>query len=342
MTCTVYNDLDNVTLKGVQFRTYDNAKKETINVAEDGSAKFSVKSLPNGPYTLAVWFDYTLKNGTVKTLNSWTPVYVSNGNAYFARAVYKADDATMKTWLATQRNDLAADDLFQAWMAKHGGDNLEAALRTDNITYPYYSNTERYPNNTPKWKALAHEICPDEDASDFTKVRLLHDWMAANLVYDKRVVRDGLPYRWAENGSGEFSLWNTHLGVCYDFSNAYAIMCRELGVPCRIITDTARNHGYNAVYLNGRWELVDLVISCESTYVENSQEAIDAFWAKRKTPSTVNLAGFLVMPKTQFEIHSYETDKYTKVEQKINGLDPLDRDLATKRVLQASPSIYNH
>ena len=100
-----------------------------------------------------------------------------------------------------------------------------------------------------KWKTLAHEICPDEDASDFAKARLIHDWMATNLVYDKRVVRDDLPYRWAENGSGEFSMWNTHLGTCYEFSNVYAIMCRELGVPCRIVSDDARNHCYNAVYL---------------------------------------------------------------------------------------------
>ena len=103
VTCTLYTELGNTTLEGVQFRTYDDSKQEEIIVDENGSAKFSVKSLPNGPYALCVWFDYTLKDGTVKTINAWTTVYVSNGNAYFARYVHKSDDVTMKTWLATQR-----------------------------------------------------------------------------------------------------------------------------------------------------------------------------------------------------------------------------------------------
>ena len=347
VTYKTYSELDNVKVRSVQFRTYDGLESVTLK----DSGQFNVETLPNGPYALCVWFDYTQEDGKVETASIWTAVYASNGSVYFADSMRLDNDEAMKRWLAEKRNEYAADGVFQEWMAKHGGSDLKAALRLDNVTYPFYSNTKQYPNDTSKWRALAHEICPDENAGNFTKAYLLHDWMAHNLVYDQREIKDAdgyprsesLPYRWAENGGGEWTMWNTHIGVCFDFANVYAIMCRELGVPCRIVGDQATNHCYNAVYLNGRWELVDLVNSCGSAYIENTKAALKAFWDSWEGSYKADLAlGFIEPASHKYKIWDHQKDQFTDVKEKLIKFDPLDRDLCTKALLQSFGGKYNH
>ncbi len=342
ITYTVYTELSNVKVSGIEFHTYDDAKYNVLKSEPGKEYTLSVAKLPNGPYSLCVWFDYTKSDGTVKTLCTWSPVYVSNGEAWFAKSATDKTDAGMEKWLADNRNNLAADDAFQSWMAKNGGGDMEAALRLDNITYPFYSNTERYPNNTSKWQALAHEICPDENATDFRKAYLLHEWMSHNLIYDKEMLLTKSPYRFT-SGAG-YTVWDTHIGKCLDFANIYAIMCRELGLPCRIISDPSKNHGYNAVYLNGRWELVDLVDSCDSVRVANNKDAVKEFWANWEGPgyTAQSSMGFLVAAKSKYKIHSYEVDKYDTVEERIAALDKLDSQLSTKELLKAFGGVYNH
>jgi len=342
ITYTVYSELDNVKVSGVEFHTYDDAKYNVLKSEPGKAHTLSVAKLPNGPYSLCVWFDYTKSDGKVETLCTWTPVYVSDGTAWFAKSVKFKDNAAVEKWLADNRNNLAADDAFQAWMKKNGGDDMKTALRTDNIVYPFYSGTERYPNNTSKWQALAHEICPDENTTDFRKAYLLHEWMSHNLVYDKQTVLDKKPYRHTA-GAG-YTTWETHIGECFDFANIYAIMCRELGIPCRTLGDDVANHCYNAIYLNGRWEIVDLVDSCDSVRIANNKDAVKEFWAGWDGPGVKaqNSMGFLVAAKSKYQIHSYEADKYDTIEERIADLDKLDRDLSTKELLKAFGGVYNH
>lgn len=88
---------------------------------------------------------------------------------------------------------------------------------------------------------------------------MLHDWMTANLSYDKYMTAklDGKP-RIKVYKDSKWSVYNTHTGICRDFVNIYAIMCRELDIPCTTIENNARNHTWNLVYLNGEWIEIDL------------------------------------------------------------------------------------
>ncbi len=347
VTYETYSDQDNVKVNAVQFRTYDNLEARTL----DASGRFSVKNLPNGPYKLCVWFDYTQSDGTVKTASAWTPVYVSNGNAYFADGIKHGQHLygytqfsviSIEEWLAKNGMRFLADRQFQDWMAEHGSDDLEAALRLDNVTYPFYSGTKQYPNDTPKWQALAHEICPDEDINDFHKAYLLHEWMSHNLVYDRRMIcnADGserdktLLYRWAENGGGEWTTWNTHIGVCYDFANIYAIMCRELDIPCRVLHDKRLNHTMNTVYLNGRWEIVDITHSVKSYYIDNTKAALQAFWDdwEGPGPSAERSEGFIIPVAEYYKVYANEYD--VTIADRMVGINALDNFLSTKNLLQ--------
>lgn len=358
VTYKTYSELDNAKVRMVQLRVYGSAEYETL----DNSGQFSVKDLPNGPYRLCVWFDYTQENGAVEEVSTWKPIYVSSGSAYFADTIRhggrllgytRFHDSTIEEWLAENSMRFVAGRQLQDWIAKHGGSDLEAALRLDHVTYPFYSDTEQYPNDAPKWRALAHEICPDETTGDFTKAYLVHEWMSHNLVYDLRQIAnpDGsdrprnLNYRWGENGGGEWTTWNTHIGVCYDFANIYAIMCRELGVPCRVLYDERINHTLNVVYLNNHWEIVDLTFSVKSYYIENTKAALQKFWDTWEGPGTEaeRSEGFIISVPEYGWYKVYADEGDVTIMDKMSGIHSLDKYLSTKALLQGwgNPQ-YNH
>lgn len=100
---------------------------------------------------------------------------------------------------------------------------------------------------------------------------------------------------------------------------------------------------HNAVYLNSRWELVDLVQSCDKADIENSKAAIDAFWKSHKNSSkTSSGTGFIMAASDCFKFASYETAKFSTVEDKLAALAPLDHALSTKTLLARLGGSYNH
>lgn len=169
LTYEAYTDLDNVKVAAVEFRTYDDAEKIVLDATANAEHTAKTTNLKNGPYAFCVWFDFTYEDGSVETISAWQTVYVSNGVGKFADRKLETSDQTMKAWLTKYKDELTMDDIFQAWVAKQGGNDLEKATDATVIHYPFKSNTSRYPDESGKWRNLAHEICPDEDASDYAK-----------------------------------------------------------------------------------------------------------------------------------------------------------------------------
>ena len=60
-------------------------------------------------------------------------------------------------------------------------------------------------------------------------------------------------YNYPEN----FKTLHTRKGVCYDFSNLFAALCRSQNVPCYVVDgisyETSAQHTWNRVYYNGTW-----------------------------------------------------------------------------------------
>ena len=326
LTYEAFSDLDNVEVYAVEFRTYDDAEKIVLDATANTEHIAKTTNLKNGPYAFCVWFDFTHEDGTVETVSAWQTVYVSDGVGKFADRELQASDQAMKTWLTDKKDSLTIDDIFQAWVAKQGGNDLEKAADVTVIHYPFKSNTSRYPDNSGKWRNLAHEICPDEDASDYAKAYALFAWMKKNIAYDEDVPLDR-EYRWAEaaaSGSAKgYTMWDSHLGMCLDFSNVYAIMCRELGIPCHVMGTFSPNHVSNIVYLNGRWEIVDVNAGIRSARVGTDNKAyaanVKAYWAKQKTGDDyTNVGPFCTTAYGTFKVSSYEADEYAGVVDKFN------------------------
>lgn len=354
MTYTVYSYLDNVVPIDVQFRTYDDAQQIVLDATPNEPHTRTVKNLKNGPYTLCVWFDYAHEDGSVETVGTWQTVYVSDGKALFADVLYSKDDSSMKAWLAKHHDELVADDLLQDWIDKNGGNKgLKNAADPTVIMYPFKSGTSRYPNDTDKWRKLAHEICPDETVGDYAMARQLFTWMAENLAYDSDYKGQG--YRWAmaarssDMGTAKgFTTWDSRMGKCIDFSNIFAIMCREMGIPCHIVSNNS--HAFDIMYLNDRWELVDVTDTTRTAYLGEDNKTFIAnakkFWADAADDGfdVYNMYNFCYSAYDELKVASYE--KYASIEEKVGkyfcnlNFDLCTRDYCNKDGWRGS--IYDH
>ena len=109
---------------------------------------------------------------------------------------------------------------------------------------------------------LADEICAGCD-TDSEKVQAIYNWMIVNFEYDY----DYQPLLQYFNVRRTLS---THKGVCYDFANLFAALCRSQNIPCYVVDGTPYNratedHTWNRVYYDGCWWDLDVTNDITST-----------------------------------------------------------------------------
>ena len=165
-------------------------------------------------------------------------------------------------------------------------DNLDLSK----ITYPTSGRYNR-PVHTQLWIEKANEILVQtevngipldgKDYSDAAKTYLFAQWIIDNMAYDYiradadksratiMVDKNGTD---AYHDNSLYSYYN-HVGVCWDFTNILAIMCRSQNIPCTSAEDNSENHTRNLIYVNNEWTMFD------------------------------------VTPLTKYDCHSWDTDK---------------------------------
>ena len=101
---------------------------------------------------------------------------------------------------------------------------------------------------------LADEICAGCD-TNAEKVQAIYSWIMHNFEYNYDY------YAFIQY----FNVWqtlHTHKGVCYDFSNLFAALCRSQNIPCYVVDgtsyETAAQHTWNRVYYNNSWWDMDV------------------------------------------------------------------------------------
>ncbi len=218
---------------------------EDLEVASyDADYSFDLANQDNGLFTLTVWFD----NDTKVVM----PLYVNDGMVYAVYAVTGTEEAV--------RACIAKPDDIRA-LAEANNVTPEKSLSVDkeDIAYPIVDRPNRR-CDTDLWRALAHDIVPDDTLPDSVKVVMVHDWMTENLAYDNYMTTVLKKSRMSSHNdyTGTWHVYNTRTGVCRDFVNIFAIMCRELGVPCGSLDSDSLNHTWSIVYLDGEWWEVDL------------------------------------------------------------------------------------
>lgn len=245
----------------VYFKFYNNCKQDfkasnPVLIGDRNKTKLDIKDLTN--YSKIDTSElgnglYKIEMTAVRKDNdkTFTPImyfYVNGDETYLCTYTTMTNKRLQKY---IDRRETVAK------LIRENGITPENSLSTKSLCFPWHPSIGS--NDIPKWTEFAKTIVKDE-WSDSLKAFALREWMIKNLAYDNYKVnvlktRRGSYYN---DYSGKQDMYQTKTGVCFDFSNIYAAMCRSVGVPA-VTIDTAP-HTWNAIYISGRWYEVDLTV----------------------------------------------------------------------------------
>ena len=134
---------------------------------------------------------------------------------------------------------------------------------------PYLSNGGATLWDTQTEK-LADEICAGCDTNE-EMVQAIYCWIIDNFEYDYDY------HAFIQYFDIQRTL-RTHKGVCYDFSNLFAALCRSQNIPCYVVDGTpydrsTASHTWNRVYYNNSWWDVD--VTNDTTANQNNEKLYD-------------------------------------------------------------------
>ncbi len=240
----VYNHAKQKVTVNKMTLTSDRDKIVLKTKAANEYSELDTSKLANGLYKLEA--EISLKNDKINN-KPFMYFYVNNGKTYLC-AYTVMTEKRIKTEIIERRT-------LNERLIKEAGVTPENSDSIEQLCFPWHPEVGR--NDVSNWAALSETIVKEE-WSDGLKVFAFHEWMTKNLAYDyyKANVIDMQRAHYFKDYSGKHDMYDTRVGVCFDFANVLAIMCRHHGIPAVTIdTDT---HTWNLVYLNGRWIEIDL------------------------------------------------------------------------------------
>lgn len=129
----------------------------------------------------------------------------------------------------------------------------------------------------PKLESLAGK-------SDRQKILELNDYLCDLMAYGKNTV-------------GPREIFSQHdqpvLGVCAHYATAFSFLCTAAGIPC--VKISSDNHAWNQVYVEGKWQTVD-VTSNDASYYRNAYLLCDKAPGQDSMPQATWFAKELLVP----------------------------------------------
>lgn len=228
----------------------------TVASNKDLTADLYDASYTNGEYAITAEY---LKDGVTYQANMYLNINSESNAEYDFEAYICYGCYTYKSLYEDKNYPIKRQQKVEE-MIVDKGITPENSLDYD-LAYPYEAaEWDNYQYDTDYLINISDEVMEGhEDAYDAYKALLLHDWMTENLIYDDykaNYLRD--PRYWNHYDTGEYYVSQCNVGVCRDFVNIYAIMCRRAGVHCVILGNSDEGHVWNAVYLYDHWLEVDL------------------------------------------------------------------------------------
>jgi len=133
---------------------------------------------------------------------------------------------------------------------------------------PYYLDKEKPLTQTGKAIQSLTLSLTKTAKTDTEKAKAIYDWIADNIAYDTVSFFSGnISY------TGDISeiTYQTRKSVCQGYSELFKRMCDFAGLECQVISGFAKgygynpgdkiegksNHAWNAVKIDGQWQLID-------------------------------------------------------------------------------------
>lgn len=236
------NCKDEFTVKRIKI--ISDSKETVQNVKKPMEyTKLNTAVYDNGLYKIEMSiYDVTRKRNVTASMC----FYVNSGKTYLCSMSHLTKARAEKA--INRRNTIAK-------LIKDAGITPGNSTDISDLCFPWHPTIGR--NDVSNWVAMAKDIVKDEWSKEL-KAFAIHEWIAKNIAYDyyKKDVIKTRRASYYKDYSGKCDAYDARVGVCFDYSNIYAAMCRGVGIPA--ITIDTNDHTWNAVYLNGRWQEVDL------------------------------------------------------------------------------------
>lgn len=113
------------------------------------------------------------------------------------------------------------------------------------------------------------------DMSEYQMLNAIENYLAENCEYDYDAARNQQTA--APSAFSAYGALVLRKAVCDGYSAAFAMLCREAGIPCIYIGSDALNHSWNAVFHNGGVYFVD------ATYDDVGSTAVKTYFLKSRT-----------------------------------------------------------
>lgn len=204
-------------------------------------------------YTIAGYDDCTNGFGTVAVSFSngrtlVAGVFKENGRLY---AVNINSNKTIATNAVDRR-------LVLAKLMQDAGITEEDCVSTDPIYYPIVPVNKGEVTDTAYWVQKSSELVKD-DWTDAHKIMTFYNYIIDNFAYDDWIIAQNDKARcfYYNDFSGRRYISSTNVGVCEDFSQVIAIMCRAQGIPALVLHN--KTHAVTVAYIEdyNRWFLID-------------------------------------------------------------------------------------
>lgn len=204
-------------------------------------------------YTIAGYDDCTNGFGTVAVSFSngrtlVAGVFKENGRLY---AVNINSNKTIATNAVDRR-------LVLAKLMQDAGITEKDCVSTDPIYYPIVPVNKGEATDTAYWVQKSSELVED-DWTDAHKIMTFYNYIIDNFAYDDWIIAQNDKARcfYYNDFSGRRYISSTNVGVCEDFSQVIAIMCRAQGIPALVLHN--KTHAVTVAYIEdySRWFLID-------------------------------------------------------------------------------------
>lgn len=204
----------------------------------------------------------TFSNGKELTAG----VFKENGTLY---AVNITDD------ISGAERSVSSRLLLESLMDEHRI-TMEDALYTDPIYYPIVPASDSERTDVQYWLDKSSEITEPE-WTDAHKAMAIYNYIIENLAYDHWTVSEGANSRafLYEDYTGTYFTSQTRAGVCEDFAQIFAIMCRGQGIPAFAVENST--HAMSVCYIKdyGRWLTIDTTVDLfRALYREDTSETV--------------------------------------------------------------------
>ncbi len=196
---------------------------------------------------------------------------------YQATSSYDPQDAYHQfldsAMLEYESSTVAGDYLLKHYSSSHcsmSGGGSSWSFRFD---FVYHTSAAEEAATTSAVDSLLNQLNVWH-ASDYAKVRAVHDWMVMNIRYDD--------YYASQTSYSPYSAYSAIVKrntVCQGFGSLFYRLCKELGVNVRYISGwgQSESHGWNIVELGGWWYNVDVTWDQN---IGNNQWVCDQFFLK--------------------------------------------------------------